>query len=291
MVESSKGTRSRLSKLEDLARFSGFCSHKTRLCKSMLLHLHTLSASSKNKVPICTAGAIPLLVEILTDGTQQAKVDAAATLFNLSMAPENLANILSSNTIPAIISYLKSNKKSSKTAEKCCAIIEALLSSSQESTAKALASLDGGVLSVVEVLEEGSVLGREHAVGALLTMCRTDRQKYREVILNEGVVPGLLELTVQGTHTAQAKARELLQLLRDSPNQRSELHTDTLENVVCSIVSRIDADDHVGVALAKKMLAEMVQVSMERSLRHLQQRALVYTPTELPCCSSQVSLK
>jgi hypothetical protein len=33
-------------------------------------------------------------------------------------------------------------------------------------------------------------------VGALLTMCESDRSRYRDLILNEGAIPGLLELTV-----------------------------------------------------------------------------------------------
>lgn len=44
---------------------------------------------------------------------------------------------------------------------------------------------EGGVLTVVEALEEGSPLSREHAVGALLTMCKSDRCRHREVILNK----------------------------------------------------------------------------------------------------------
>ncbi|XP_020572157.1 U-box domain-containing protein 4-like [Phalaenopsis equestris] len=256
--------------------------------------IYTLSASSMNKTPICAAGAIPLLIMVLTDGTPQAKIDAAASLFNLSTVKENLSSILSSHPIPPIISLLKSIKKSSKTAEKCCALLESLLSFDELGTAAALTSVEGGVLTVVEVLEDGSVVSKEHAVGTLLKMCKSDRKRYREIILNEGVIPGLLELTVQGTPTAQVKAREMLQLLRESPYPRRELRADTLENIVYNIVSRMDGDDKVGLNMAKKMLAEMVQVSMEQSLRHLQQRAFVYTPSDLSlgsCSNSQVRLK
>lgn len=135
----------------------------------------------------------------------------------------------------------------------------------------AVTSEEGGVLTIVEVLEEGSLLSKEHAVGALLTMCESDRTKYREIILKEGVIPGLLQLTVHGTPKARGKARELLRLLRNSPYPRPELEADTLESIVSNIVSKIDGDDRMGKA--KKILAEMVQVSMEQSLRHLQQRA------------------
>lgn len=251
--------------------------------------LLTLSASASNKPVISACGAIPLLVEILRHGSPQAKVDSVMALSNLSTYPINLSIILEAKPVPYIVTLLKNCKKSSKTAEKCCALIESLVGFEEGRTA--LTSEEGGVLAVIEVLESGSLQSREHAVGALLTMCQSDRCKYREAFLKEGVIPGLLELTVQGTPKSQSKAHTLLQLLRESPYPRSELEPDTLENIVCNIISQIDGDEQSGKA--KKMLAEMVQVSMEQSLRHLQQRALVCTPTDLPInsCTSEVSLK
>ncbi|XP_020210411.1 U-box domain-containing protein 4 [Cajanus cajan] len=264
-------------------------SQHQNLQESATASLLTLSASSTNKPIISACGAIPLLVEILRDGSPQAKADAVMALSNLSTYPNNLGIILETNPIPFIVDLIKTCKKSSKTAEKCCALIESLVEYDEGRTA--LTSEEGGVLAVVEVLESGTLQSREHAVGALLTMCQSDRCKYREPILREGVIPGLLELTVQGTPKSQTKARTLLQLLRESPYPRSEIQPDTLENIVCNIISQIDGDDQSGKA--KKMLAEMVQVSMEQSLRHLQQRALVCTPSDLPIagCASEVSSK
>ncbi|KAJ6396461.1 hypothetical protein OIU77_021486 [Salix suchowensis] len=253
--------------------------------------LLTLSASTINKPVIGACGAIPLLVEILRNGNAQAKVDSVKALSNLSTHSDNLDIILKTNPIPAIASLLKTCKKSSKTAEKCCALIESLAGFDEGRIA--LTSEEGGILAVIEVLENGSLQSREHAVGALLTLCQSDRCKYREPILREGVIPGLLELTVQGTPKSQSKAQTLLRLLRDTPYPRSEFQPDTLENIVCNIITQIDGDEQSGKA--KKMLAEMVQVSMEQSLRHLQQRALVCTPTpkDLPIssCTSEVSSK
>lgn len=191
------------------------------------------------------------------------------TLSNLSIITNNLNLISDTKPVPSILTLLKSSKKSSKTAEKCCSLIESLVSSDE--TRKALTSSEGGVFAVVEVLENGKLQGREHAVGALLTLCESERSKYREHILREGVIPSLLELTVQGTLKSQTKAKRLLCLLRDSGSVRSEFQLETFENLVSNIISHIDGDDQFGKA--KKMLAEMVQVSMEKSLRHLQNRA------------------
>ena len=251
--------------------------------------LLTLSASITNKPIITASGAIPLLVNVLNNGTSQAKADAVMALSNLSTHTNNLAIIFETNPVPFIVDLLKACKKSSKTAEKCCALIESLVCFDEARIS--LTSEEGGILAVVEALENGNLQSREHAVGTLLTMCESDRCKYREPILREGVIPGLLELTVQGTPKCQQKARTLLQLLRESPDPRSEYEADTLENIVCNIISQIDGDEQSGKA--KKMLTEMVQVSMEQSLRHLQQRAIVCTPSDMPItsCASEVPLK
>ncbi|XP_064968205.1 U-box domain-containing protein 4-like [Musa acuminata AAA Group] len=251
--------------------------------------LYTLSASSVNKSRLSASGAIPLLIKVLENGSQQAKIDAIATLYNLSTITDNLRTVLSLCPILPLISFLKTCKKSSKTAEKCCALLESLVGFDVGRTA--LTAEEGGVLAVVEILEEGSLQSREHAVGALLTLCESNRSRYKEVILKEGAIPGLLELTVQGTPKSQAKARRLLELLRDSPCRSSELQAEMLENVVSSIVSRIGGDEQA--EKAKKILAEMVQISMEQSLRHLQRRALMCTPAELPLGNhrSEVSSK
>ncbi|CAI9282701.1 unnamed protein product [Lactuca saligna] len=252
--------------------------------------LATLSASVAKRSTIGKSGAIPFLVKIIDKGTPQAKFDAVLALSNLSSESDNLKIILESNPIPNLVQILKTSKKSSKISEKCTALLEALVGF--EDGRVALTSEDGGVLAVVEVLERGSPQNREHAVGTLLTMCETDRCRYREPILKEGVIPGLLELTVQGTLNSQKKAHTLLRLLRESPYPRSEMEPDTLENIVCDIISQIEGEEQSGNA--KQMLADMVQVSMEQSLRHLQQRALVCTPSDLPIasnCGSKVSLK
>uniref|UniRef100_A0A7C9EH63 U-box domain-containing protein n=1 Tax=Opuntia streptacantha TaxID=393608 RepID=A0A7C9EH63_OPUST len=273
--------------LEPIIRF--LQSEKSNLQEHATASLLTLSATSSNKPTITASGAIPLLVDTLEIGTLQAKADAVMALYNLSTHSNTIAIILKADPVPPLVDLLKACKKSSKTAEKCTALLESLMKFPEGRTA--LVSEDGGVLAVVEVLESGSLQGREHAVGALLTMCEVDRCKYRDPILREGVIPGLLELTVQGTPKSQTKAQILLRLLRKSPYPRSELEPNTLENIVCNIISQMDGEDHSGKA--KKMLAEMVQVSMEQSLRHLQQRALVCNGSDLSVssCASHLSSK
>eukprot|EP01018_Ginkgo_biloba_P028165 Gb_35631 [translate_table: standard] len=249
----------------------------------------TLSASATNKPIIGSSGATPLLVEMLTSGSLQGKVDALMALYNLSMYPDNLLIILAAEAAPPLIALLKECKKSSKVAEKATALLESL--SAFEEGRTTIAKEEGGILTLVEVIEDGSLKSREHAVGALLTMCQSSRCKYREAILQEGVIPGLLELTIQGTPKAQQKAHTLLQFLRDShPLAQTTSASNVLESIVYDIAAHVDGVEK-GTETSKKILTEMVQVSMEQSMRHLQQRALVCIPTEISRSNSLAKVR
>lgn len=243
----------------------------------------TLSASNANKPVIGSSGSTPLLVEMLTSGSLQGKVDAVMALYNLSTYPDNLRPILTAGAVAPLIFLLKDCKKSSKVAEKITSLLQLLMNF--EEGRSTVVKEEGGLLALVEVLEEGSLPSREHAVAALLTMCQSSRRKYRDAILQEGVIPGLLELTVQGTLQAQQKARNLLDLLRDSPSsQRSATVSASasamLESLVYDIATHVDGGEP-GTETAKKMLTEMVQLSMVQSMQHLQQKGLVCVPSDL----------
>lgn len=190
-----------------------------------------LSALNASKPMIGSSGATSLLVEMLMYGSVQGRVDAVMALYNLSTHPDNLGPILAAGAIPPLILLLKDCRKASKVAEKTTATLQALMVF--EEGKSAVLSEEGGVLALVEILEEGSLQSREHAVSALLTMCQSTCCKYQQAILQEGVIPGLLQLTVQGTAGARQKAQCLLQLLRDPPHTpRSASASVMLESIV-----------------------------------------------------------
>ncbi|KAJ7560969.1 hypothetical protein O6H91_03G008000 [Diphasiastrum complanatum] len=213
-----------------------------------------------------------MFVEMITSGSLQGKVDAVMTLYNLSLCPDNLQQILAAGAVGPILALLKGCKKSSKVAERTTALLESLVAFDEGKID--LGKEKGGILALVEVLEDGSLRSREHAVGILLCLCQSNRCRYKPAILQEGAIPGLLELTVQGTPTAQERAHSLLQLLRDSSPQSSKRGSPShmLESIVYNIASHVDAAEH-GMETARKVLTEMVQLSMEQNMRHLHQRA------------------
>ncbi|KAF6145120.1 hypothetical protein GIB67_013471 [Kingdonia uniflora] len=239
----------------------------------------TLSASPLNKQTIAASGAAPLLVRILNSGSVQGKVDAVTALYNLSTSPEDLTPIISAGAIPPLLSLLNECKKYSKFAEKTSGLLEIL--SNFEEALSAISDYEGGILILVETVEGGSLISSENAVGVLLALCRSSRDKYRKLILGEGAIPGLLQLTVEGSPKAQEMARELLDFLRDSPEKRL-LPKDVLESIVYDIASRVDGADKKGNEAAKRLLEDMVHRSMEISMNRLQLRAASCTPSEVP---------
>ncbi|XP_041005589.1 U-box domain-containing protein 2 isoform X2 [Juglans microcarpa x Juglans regia] len=236
----------------------------------------TLSAAAPNKPAIVAAGATPLLVQILCSGSVQGKVDSVTALHNLSTSTENSA-ILDAKAAPPLINLLKECKKYSKFAEKTTALLE-ILSNSEEGRI-AISKSDGGILTLVETVEDGSLVSTEHAVGALLSLCQSCRDKYRELILNEGAIPGLLRLTVEGTAEGRERARTLLDLLRDSPREK-RLASSVLERIVYDIAARVDGADKAAET-AKRLLQDMVQRSMEHSLSRIQHSAASCTPSDI----------
>ncbi|PNY11257.1 U-box domain-containing protein 4-like [Trifolium pratense] len=200
----------------------------------------TLSSAATNQPIIASSGAAPLLVQILKSGSVQGKVDAVTTLHNLSTGIENSIELLDASAVSPLINLLKDCKKYSKFAEKATSLLEILSNSEEGRIAISLA--DGGILTLVETVEDGSLISTEHAVGALLSLCLSCRDKYRELILKEGAIPGLLRLTVEGTTESQDRARMLLDLLRDSP-QEKKLDSSVLEKIVLDIAEQLDRVD------------------------------------------------
>ncbi|KAJ0733381.1 putative armadillo-like helical protein [Helianthus annuus] len=203
----------------------------------------TLSTAQPNKQTIINSGVIPLLVQILSCGTVQARVDAVTALYNLTTSKQQPTVTPDAKAIPPLINLLKECKKSSKFAEKTTFLIKIVLKS--EEGRLTITNTVDGILTLVETIEDGSLISTEHAVSALLTLCLSCRSKYRELILNQGAIPGLLRLTAYGTDQGQDMARTLLDLLRDSRPEKRPSST-VVEKMVHDITARVDGLENTG---------------------------------------------
>ncbi|CAM8882621.1 unnamed protein product [Rhodiola kirilowii] len=226
----------------------------------------TLSAAAPNKPTIAASGAAPLLVQILCSGSVQSRVDAVTALHYLSSCTETSTPILNSTAVPPLMNLLKDCKKHSKFAVKTTALLEIL--SKSEDGRIGITNCHNGILTLVETVEEGSSISSEHAVGSLLNLCQSCRTQYRQLILNEGAIPGLLRLTAYGTPLGQERARMLLDLLRDSPKEH-KTPSSAIKKMAYDIAKRVDGEDKAAET-AKKLLQDMVHRSMELSMNNME---------------------
>uniref|UniRef100_A0A0D9WQ56 RING-type E3 ubiquitin transferase n=1 Tax=Leersia perrieri TaxID=77586 RepID=A0A0D9WQ56_9ORYZ len=84
--------------------------------------------------------------------------------------------------------------------------------------------------SISDYLDTGSSIEREHASGILLALCSRSIEDC-VLVMKEGVIPALVDLSVNGTEVAKASSIKLLQLLRDSK------HSDQFGNSCSSEVA------------------------------------------------------
>lgn len=112
-----------------------------------------------------------------------------------------------------IISKLSPILSQGKSPE-CCLKILLNLSEGKQAT-DLIIRTDQCLSSISDYLDTGSSVEREHASGILLALCSRSIDDC-VLVMKEGVIPALVDLSVNGTEVAKASSIKLLQLLRDS---------------------------------------------------------------------------
>ncbi|KAL2335742.1 hypothetical protein Fmac_016955 [Flemingia macrophylla] len=220
----------------------------------------TLSSCKANKVAIASSGAVQVLAEFVNGNgstSTQSQLDAIATLYNLTTCQETIPLIVSSGVMISLLELIQNSVKSSPLAEKAIGLLENIVSSSESALCEA-AGTGGAIKILVETIEDGSLLSKEHAVCILLLLCQSCRKKYRGLILTEGVMPGLLQLSVDGTRRAKSMARELLLLLRDCSNyssRRKQINHELIERIMEEIEGEKLTD--TTLRLVEEMIAKL----------------------------------
>ncbi|GAV68561.1 KAP domain-containing protein [Cephalotus follicularis] len=224
-----------------------------------------LSSCAANKLVIASSGAIQLLVGILNgvyDNDNydsictQTTLDVIATLHNLSTCHQIIPAIVSFGAVFILLQLIHRSEKSSELAEKAMSLLENIASVS-EYALEEIAGTGGAIRALVEIIEEGSPQCKEHAVGILFLICQSCRERYRGLILREGVMPGVLQLSVDGTWRAKKRAQDLLLLLRDCSNSRGKPSKhERMEQIMQAIDSREEVEGTT-LRLVEEMIAKL----------------------------------
>lgn len=182
----------------------------TAISAATALYLN-LSCLEKAKPIIGSGEAIPFLIGVLQRETDtQCKLDALHALFNLSSNPTNTPHLLSAGILDGLKTLM--SYTDDHTTEKCIAVLINL--SLSKSARDAIMSSPGLISSLATVLDIGEPLEQEQAAACMLILCNGN-EKCSQMVLQEGVIPSLVSLSVNGTMRGKQKAQKLLMLFRE----------------------------------------------------------------------------
>ncbi|XP_077211950.1 U-box domain-containing protein 45-like [Tasmannia lanceolata] len=176
---------------------------------STALYLN-LSCLDEAKPIIGSSRAVPSLVQLLqSDSEMQCKLDSLHTLYNLSTLPSNTPHLLSANIVYSLHSLLTN---APMWAEKSIAIFINL--ALNKSGKKEMMSTPGLISKFSSILDMGEPVEQEQSVSCLLLLCNGDEQ-CSQIVLQEGVIPALVSISVNGSMRGKEKAQKLLMVFRE----------------------------------------------------------------------------
>ncbi|KAG8365921.1 hypothetical protein BUALT_Bualt17G0022200 [Buddleja alternifolia] len=171
-----------------------------------------LSCLEEAKPIIGPTEAVPFLIWVLKHETGvQSKLDALHTLYNISSHATNIPYLLTAGIIDAL-QILITHPTDNSWTEKCIAVLIYLASSK---TARHEIIMAPGVISgLASILDVGEPIEQEQAAACLLILCNAN-EKCSQMVLQEGVIPSLVSISVNGTVRGKQKAQKLLMLFRE----------------------------------------------------------------------------
>ncbi|KAJ8747279.1 hypothetical protein K2173_013105 [Erythroxylum novogranatense] len=171
-----------------------------------------LSCLEEAKSIIGSSQAVPFLVKILQGETEpQCKLDALHALFNLSSHPSNIPNLLTAGVVSGLQALIAAPGDHACT-ERCIAVLINLASS--QSGREEMVSATSLISWLASLLDIGEAIEQEQAVSCLYILCNGS-EKCCQMVLQEGVIPALVSISVNGTTRGKEKAQKLLMLFRE----------------------------------------------------------------------------
>ncbi|XP_010481997.1 PREDICTED: U-box domain-containing protein 15-like [Camelina sativa] len=170
----------------------------------------------ENRVLIANAGAIPLLVQLLSYPDSGIQENAVTTLLNLSIDEINKKLISNEGAIPNIIEILENGNREAR--ENSAA---ALFSLSMLDENKVTIGLSNGIPPLVDLLQHGTVRGKKDALTALFNLSLNSANKGRAI--DAGIVQPLLNLLKDKNLGMIDEALSILLLLASHPEGRQAI--------------------------------------------------------------------
>ncbi|KAL3640464.1 hypothetical protein CASFOL_015432 [Castilleja foliolosa] len=179
----------------------------TEVSKQILSIFEALSVDQHCSLKIATSGALTGILNILDSEIQERLEPALKILSNLSSNSDISSFIVPSELILKLIPMIGTQPRH------CLTILKNLCKNNDARVC--IAETDGCFASIVKILERGDREEQECAVDLLLCLCAHSVEFCRLVNMDEGVIPCLFTVSVNGNAETKAMAMELMRILRD----------------------------------------------------------------------------
>ncbi|CAN6461469.1 unnamed protein product [Victoria cruziana] len=170
--------------------------------------------NADNRICIAEAGAIPLLVQLLSSSDSRTQEHAVTALLNLSIYENNKGNIVQAGAIPHILEVLKDGSMEAR--ENAAATLFSL--SVVDQYKKAIGDA-GAIPALIDLLSVGSQRGKKDAATALFNLSIYQGNKVKAV--KAGIVPHLMKLLEDVSAGMMDEALAILAIL--AGNQEGKL--------------------------------------------------------------------
>ncbi|KFK44389.1 hypothetical protein AALP_AA1G251200 [Arabis alpina] len=183
--------------------------------------------STDNRILIAEAGAIPVLVNLLTSEDVPTQENAITCVLNLSIYDNNKELIMFAGAVTSIVQVLRAGTMEAR--ENAAA---ALFSLSLADENKIIIGGSGAIPALVDLLENGTPRGKKDAATALFNLCIYQGNKGRAV--RAGIVTALAKmLSDSSQHRMVDEALTILSVLASNQDAKSAIvKADTLPALI-----------------------------------------------------------
>ncbi|KAK1440589.1 hypothetical protein QVD17_06418 [Tagetes erecta] len=169
-----------------------------------------LSSHQNCRSEIASSGSLAYIIKILDTQNRKIQKQALKILYNLTSTRSVRSSIVSSDLIPKLVTLSENDDSLSIY---CVSILTNLCGTQDNKSI--IAETNGCISFVAKVLESESCKEQEQASEILLSLC-SQSIEYCRLVMDEGVIPSLVSISINGNAKGKAKALELLRLLRDA---------------------------------------------------------------------------
>lgn len=172
--------------------------------------------NADNRVCIAEAGAIPLLVELLSSSDPRTQEHAVTALLNLSINESNKGTIVNAGAIPDIVDVLKNGSMEAR--ENAAATLFSLSVLDENKVAIGAA---GAIPALISLLCEGTPRGKKDAATAIFNLSIYQGNKARAV--KAGIVAPLMTFLIDAGGGMVDEALAILAILASHPEGRTAI--------------------------------------------------------------------